>query len=197
MFTGIVTDVGVVQSVAKIADVDYVVRTAYPVDEIAIGASIACDGCCLTVVERAEDWFKVSVSQETLSKTTLGRWRAGTRINLERALKVGDELGGHMVLGHVDGLARLVEVTPEEGSHRLLLEVPAALAKFIAPKGSVCLDGVSLTVNDVEGTRFGVNIIPHTWTVTALGDRRPGDDLNLEIDVLARYVQRLHAMMQE
>ncbi|MCR9255060.1 MAG: riboflavin synthase [Alphaproteobacteria bacterium] len=195
MFTGIITDVGTVQSVTKTADVDYVIRTTYPVAEIAIGASIACDGACLTVVERDADWFKVSVSQETLSKTTLGRWGPGTRVNLERALKVGDELGGHMVLGHVDGLAELISVTPENGSHRLVLEAPADLARFIAAKGSVCLDGVSLTVNEVDGRRFGVNIIPHTWEVTGLGDRAPGDFVNLEIDVLARYVQRLHEML--
>jgi len=195
MFTGIITDVGTVKSVTKTADTDYVIRTSYPVGEIDIGASIACDGACLTVVERADDWFKVSVSEETLSKTTLGRWVAGTKVNLERALKLGDELGGHMVLGHVDGLAKLISVTPENGSHRLVLEVPDDLAKFIAAKGSVCLDGVSLTVNEVSDRRFGVNIIPHTWEVTGLGDRKPGDDVNVEIDVLARYVQRLHEML--
>lgn len=197
MFTGIITDIGTVRSITRTADVDYVIQTSYPVQEIDIGASISCDGACLTVVERAEDWFKVSVSNETLSKTTLGSWEEGTRINLERALKLGDELGGHMVLGHVDGLTTLESVTPEDGSFRLALETSWELSKFVAAKGSVCLNGVSLTVNWVDGRRFGVNIIPHTWEVTALSRYTAGSALNLEIDVLARYVQRLNDAQRE
>jgi riboflavin synthase len=190
MFTGIVTHIGRVADVAARGDTRLVIEAAFEAAP-ALGASIACAGCCLTVVETGPGRFAVDASAETLSLTTLGAWMPGTRVNLERALKVGDELGGHIVSGHVDGLARLVSVSPEGGSHRLVIEAPEALARFIAPKGSVALDGVSLTVNSVEGRRFGVNIIPHTWSATTLGGLQPGQAMNLEIDMLARYVARL------
>jgi riboflavin synthase len=158
---------------------------------IPLGASIACSGCCLTAIEVGPDWFAVTASQETLSKTTLGTWVPGTRVNLERPLKVGDELGGHIVAGHVDGLGHVVSSTPENASTRWVFEVPDALARFIAPKGSVAVDGVSLTVNEVDGPRFGVNIIPHTAAVTSFGALAPGRMVNIEIDTVARYVARL------
>lgn len=200
MFTGIITDIGRVRSVKKRGDTRFTIATAYDPDGIDIGASIACAGCCLTVVERGRDgegnWFAVDVSQESLDCTTLGNWREGTRINLERALKAGDELGGHVVSGHVDGVGRIVDIRPEGDSLRFTFEAPQDLGRFIAPKGSVTLDGTSLTVNAVEdlksgGTRFGVNIIPHTQAVTTWGMVKPGDPVNLEIDMLARYVARL------
>jgi len=202
MFTGIVTDIGRVASIRADGDTVLTIETAFAPEEIALGASIACSGVCLTVTEKGQDgghnWFRVAASAETLSKTTLAGWRVGSRINLERALRLGDELGGHLMLGHVDGIARLVTVTPEGDSHRLVLQAPADLARYVAPKGSVCLDGISLTVNAVEDmpdgvARFGINIVGHTWTHTTLADRRPGDGLNMEIDVLARYVARLSA----
>jgi riboflavin synthase len=200
MFTGIVTGLGTVRAITPIGagrDMRLVIVTpvAAPAwadtPNIPIGASIACSGCCLTAVEVGPDWFAVTASAETLSKTTLGAWAEGTRVNLERPLKIGDELGGHIVAGHVDGLGRVVSATPENASTRWLFEVPAALARFIAPKGSVAVDGVSLTVNEVERTRFGVNIIPHTAAVTSFGALRPGDAVNIEIDTVARYVARL------
>ena len=191
MFTGIITDQGRVREVEARGDSRFVFETAYDTEEIALGASIACSGACLTVVDKGEGWFAADVSAETLSKTTLGDWRAGTTVNFERALRFGDELGGHIVSGHVDGVAVLRDVSPEGDSLRLAFEAPEALARFIAAKGSVTLDGVSLTVNEVEGARFGVNIIPHTAAVTTLGGLAPGDRVNLEIDMLARYVQRL------
>ena len=195
MFTGIITDVGTVRAIEQHGDVRLVIGTGYDPAGIALGASIACSGCCLTVVERGTDgnggWFAVDASAETLSKSTLGRWRPGTRINLERALKVGDELGGHIVSGHVDGLARLEDIRPEGDSRRLRIRVPDDLAGFIAPKGSVAVDGISLTVNEVDGSTFGVNIIPHTWIETTLADRSTGDAFNVEVDMMARYVARL------
>ncbi|MFA7639405.1 MAG: riboflavin synthase [Parvibaculum sp.] len=200
MFTGIITDIGRVRSVKKRGDTRFTIATAYDPDGIDIGASIACAGCCLTVVEKGRDgegnWFAVDVSQESLDCTTLGNWREGTRFNLERALKAGDELGGHVVSGHVDGVGRIVDIRPEGDSLRFTFEAPQDLGRFIAPKGSVTLDGTSLTVNAVEdlksgGTRFGVNIIPHTQAVTTWGMVKPGDPVNLEIDMLARYVARL------
>ena len=194
MFTGIVTDIGEVKELEKRGDLRARIVTRYDTDGIDIGASIACAGVCLTVVELGADWFDVEISAETLDKTTLGRWEIGTRINLERALKVGDELGGHIVSGHVDGLARIVEMTPEGDSMRFVFDAPKALARFIAEKGSVTLDGTSLTVNEVDGTRFGINIIPHTQEVTTWGNAKVGDDVNLEIDTLARYVARLAEM---
>ena len=195
MFTGIVTDIGTVRSVEARGDTRFVIGCAYDIGTIATGASIACSGCCLTVTDKGRDdsgnWFAVDASAETLSLTTAAGWRAGTRINLERALKVGDELGGHIVSGHVDGLARVVSATPEGDSLRLVFEAPDALAGFIATKGSVTLDGASLTVNHVEGARFGINIIPHTQEQTTLGALTANAAVNLEIDVLARYVARL------
>lgn len=208
MFTGIVTDVGRVRSLQKRGDVRFVIGTAYDAGSIDLGASIACSGCCLTVVEKGcdkeGDWFAVDVSAESLDCTTLGNWTSGSRINLERALKAGDELGGHIVSGHVDGVARIVDIRPDGASQRFVFEASEALGRFIAPKGSVTLDGTSLTVNEVEDmpaagadganerrTRFGVNIIPHTQAVTTWGMAKAGDPVNLEIDMLARYVARL------
>jgi riboflavin synthase len=191
MFTGIITDLGTVRSIVPGGDTKLVVATRFPMDEVAIGASIACSGACLTVVEKDSGWFAALVSAETLARTSLGSWREGTRINLERPLRLGDELGGHMVLGHVDGLARIVERRPEGDSLRFTFEAPADLARLIAPKGSVALDGVSLTVNEVDSRRFGVNIIPHTQSCTSFGTAAVGDSVNLEIDPLARYVARL------
>jgi riboflavin synthase len=199
MFTGIVTDVGRVRAIERAGDTRITLSTRYEVEKIDIGASIACSGVCLTVTSRGRDgdgsgWFAVSASAETLSKTALGDWREGTAVNLERALRIGDELGGHIVQGHVDGVAALLSIAPEGDSHRLTFEAPANLAPFIAPKGSVTLDGVSLTVNEVEGARFGINMIPHTWSHTTFGEAEEGRRVNLEIDVLARYVARLKEM---
>jgi len=158
---------------------------------IAIGASIACSGCCLTVLEKGKDWFAVEVSGESLDKTHLGEWKQGSRLNLELSLKLGDELGGHLVYGHVDGMGKIVSMTPEGGSVRFVFEAPADLARFVAAKGSVAVDGISLTVNEVEGNRFGVNVISHTQAVTTLGQAKVGQRVNLEVDMLARYVARL------
>ncbi len=191
MFTGIITDVGRVRAVERQGDTRFTIETVFDMETVPIGASIANNGVCLTVVEKGPGWFAVQASAETLSKTTLGGWAEGTRVNLERALKVGDELGGHIVSGHVDGVATVVEVRPDGESKRYTFEAPANLAKYIASKGSVALDGVSLTVNEVDGARFGVNIIPHTQIATTFGDLKPGDRINLEIDMLARYVARL------
>lgn len=200
MFTGIVTDVGRIRSVERRGDTRFKIGTSYKADGIETGASIACAGCCLTVVEKGHDesgdWFAVDVSAESLACTTLGTWVEGTQINLERALKAGDELGGHIVSGHVDGVARIVEIRPDGDSMRFTFEAPEGLGRFIASKGSVTLNGTSLTINEVEdvksgGTRFGVNIIPHTQAVTTWGAAKAGDPINLEIDMLARYVARL------
>ena len=191
MFTGIVTDIGRVRKVEPTErDRRYEIETAWDTAGIDLGASISHAGCCLTVTETGPGWFAVEVSNETLSKTTLGGWKAGDRVNLERAARLGDELGGHIVSGHVDGLGRVVSVTPEGGSHRIDIEAPAPLHRFIAPKGSITVDGVSLTVNAVEGRIFGLNIIPHTWEATTLGTLKAGDAVNLEIDMLARYLAR-------
>lgn len=191
MFTGIVTDQGTIAEVKKRGDLWARISCHYDMKSVDIGASIACDGVCLTVVDRDADWFAVEISSETVSKTNLGAWAPGRRVNLERALRVGDELGGHIVSGHVDGMAEIVEMRADGDSTRYVLEAPMALARFIAPKGSVALDGTSLTVNEVAGARFGVNIIPHTQAVTTWGRAKQGDRLNLEIDTLARYVARL------
>jgi len=191
MFTGIITDIGTVRRIERRGDTRFVIATGYPTAEIDIGASIACSGVCLTVVDKGGDTFSVDVSAETMSKTTLDAWKEGTRINLERALHMGDELGGHVVSGHVDGVASIVSVKPEGDSLRFRFRVPEALARFIAAKGSVALDGTSLTVNEVEGLEFGVNIIPHTQAVTTWGKARAGGRVNVEIDMLARYVARL------
>ena len=191
MFTGIVTDIGRVRSVRETRrDRRYEIETAWDTATIDLGASISHAGCCLTVTETGPGWFAVEVSGETLSKTTLGAWKEGDPVNLERAAKLGDELGGHIVSGHVDGLGRVVSVTPEGGSHRIVIEASEPLHRFIAPKGSITVDGVSLTVNAVQGRAFGLNIIPHTWEATTLGDLKPGDAVNLEIDMLARYLAR-------
>jgi riboflavin synthase len=194
MFTGIITDKGRVLAVEQRGDLRARIATAYPAAGIDIGASIACDGVCLTVVAigaAPQTWFEVDISAETLSKTNLGLWVPGRSVNLERALKVGDELGGHIVSGHVDGLAEILALRDEGDSTRVTFRAPATLAGFIAPKGSVALNGTSLTVNEVAGTDFGVNIIPHTKAVTTWGGARVGDWVNLEIDTLARYVARL------
>lgn len=194
MFTGIVTDVGKVRHIEKRGDTHVVISTSYDVSGVDIGASISCSGACLTVVDKgnsSDRWFAVTASAETLSKTTLGEWKVGDPVNLERPVRVGDEFGGHIVTGHVDGTAELVRTAPEGESTRMTFQVPASLARFIAAKGSIALDGVSLTVNEVDGTRFGVNIIPHTTRVTTFGRMKPGAKANLEIDLLARYVARL------
>ena len=191
MFTGIITDIGKVRAIKDTnRDRRFEIETAYDLATIDIGASIAHSGCCLTVVEKGEGWFAVEVSGESLSLTTLDQWAVGGRINLERATKVGDELGGHIVSGHVDGLGEVMSVTVEGGSHRVKVRVPRPLHRYIAPKGSIAVEGVSLTVNEVEDDVFGVNIIPHTWDVTTLGQLVAGAKVNLEIDVLARYAAR-------
>lgn len=191
MFTGIITDVGAVRKIEKAGDVRLEIGTGYDTAGVGIGSSIACSGPCLTVVDKGPGWFAVNASAETLSKTTLGSWREGGRVNLERSLRVGEEMGGHIVTGHVDATAKVVERHPEGDSLRFVFEVPKALERYVASKGAVALDGVSLTVNEVEGNRFGVNIIPHTQQATSFADLQPGDEVNLEIDVLARYVARL------
>jgi len=193
MFTGIITAIGQVKILDKKpgGGCRVTISTPWNCDEIDLGASIACSGVCLTVVAREGDCFTVDVSEETLAVSTVSSWECGHKINLERALAMGDDLGGHLVSGHVDGLAELLGITPDGDSFRLLLEAPHELAHLIAPKGSVALDGVSLTVNSVEGRVFGVMIIPHTWEMTTLGLRKPGDKINLEADMFARYVARI------
>ena len=194
MFTGIVTDIGQVVSLQQEGDLRARIGTGYDVGRIDIGASIACEGVCLTVVAlgtQPRNWFEVQISTETVSKTNIRVWQVGQPLNLERALKVGDELGGHIVSGHVDGLAEVVAVVPEGGSLRVTFRAPEALARFIAPKGSVALNGTSLTVNEVAGCEFGINFIPHTQAATTWGSVSPGDQANLEIDTMARYVARL------
>src|SRR5947207_15597703 len=197
MFTGIITDFGRVHRLRRgtgpEGGCELTIATAYPVDEIALGASIACSGPCLTVIAIEPGVFTVEASAETLARTTLGEWTEGTPVNLERALRLGDELGGHLVLGHVDGVAQLAERRPEGESVRFVIAAPAALMPYIASKGSVALDGISLTVNEIDGTRFGVNLIPYTLAHTNLGEMAPGQRLNLEIDPIARYVARLYA----
>lgn len=191
MFTGIVTDIGRLRRLERRGDLRAEIETAFDTQGIDLGASIACSGCCLTVVDKGPGWFAVDISAESLSKTTLGGWTDGSPVNLERVLRMGDEMGGHIVSGHVDGVAIVVEKRAEGDSIRWVFEVPEHLARFIAPKGSVALDGVSLTVNEVDDTRFGVNIIPHTARHTTFGTLDVGDRVNLEIDMLARYVARL------
>ncbi|MEE8245918.1 MAG: riboflavin synthase [Alphaproteobacteria bacterium] len=191
MFTGIITDLGRVRAVERAGDARVEITTAYDTGEFDIGASIGCSGVCLTVVDKGPEWFAVNVSAATMSCTTLGAWREGTSVNLERSLRVGDELGGHIVIGHVDGVAEIVERRAEGDSIRFAFVVPEALKRFVAPKGAITLDGVSLTVNEVEDARFGVNIIPHTQAMTTFAEAAPGDEVNVEVDVLARYVARL------
>ena len=198
MFTGIVTDVGTVRSAEQRGDLRLVVGTNYDTDSVDMGASISCSGVCLTVVDKGEDWFAVDVSGETISKTAADHWREGAKLNLERALRLGDELGGHIVTGHVDAVAEVLGTCPEGDSTRIGIRAPAQLARMIAPKGSVTLDGVSLTVNDVRdaddgSTHFSVNIIPHTAVHTTLGEIKACQQLNVEIDVLARYLDRMLA----
>ncbi|MBY5973177.1 riboflavin synthase [Pseudooceanicola marinus] len=191
MFTGIITDQGEIRALTRGGDLKARIGCAYDMGTVDLGASIACDGVCLTVVEMGPDWFDVDVSAETLSKTNLDTWAEGRVVNLERALKVGDELGGHIVSGHVDGVATLVSLTDEGDSTRAVFEAPGPLARFIAPKGSVALNGTSFTVNEVDGARFGINMIPHTKQVTTWGRAAEGDRINLEVDTMARYVARL------
>ncbi|MCH8685459.1 riboflavin synthase [Pedomonas mirosovicensis] len=195
MFTGIITDIGTVRSIEQRGDTRIVLGTAFDLSTVEIGASIACSGVCLTVVDKGEDWFAVDVSGETLARSALASWQAGTPVNLERALKVGDELGGHIVTGHVDAVGRITSIVPDGASRRIQFQIPKALAPYVAQKGSVTVDGISLTVNAVEdsaeGALFEVNIIPHTQACTTLGQAKVGDAVNIEIDVLARYVARL------
>lgn len=194
MFTGIITDIGHVLALENRGDLRARIATGYDISGIEIGASIASDGVCLTVVDKGTDpqgWYDVDISAETVSKTSLAAWVVGKRVNLERALKVGDELGGHIVSGHIDGVALIVAMTDEGDSTRVTLEASDDLGRFIAPKGSVALNGTSLTVNEVDGARFGINFIPHTKSVTTWGDAAVGDRVNLEVDTMARYVARL------
>ena len=195
MFTGIVTDIGTVTKAEDKGDLRLTIRCGYDMASVDMGASIACSGVCLTVVDKGDDWFAVDVSRETRSRTAAGQWREGARLNLERSLRLGDELGGHIVTGHIDGVADVLAVREEGASHRVELKIPPKLARFIAPKGSVAFDGVSLTVNDVHETdgetHASVNIIPHTAQETTLGNLEPGGQLNVEIDVLARYIDRM------
>ncbi len=193
MFTGIITDIGqIIAQEPSGADTHLRIRTAYDMQSIALGASIACNGICLTVTEKGNDWFAVTASADTARVTTLGAWATGNRINLERALRIGDEIGGHLVSGHVDGIARLQSITPVGESHQLTLTAPAALSRYISRKGSITLDGVSLTVNAVDGASFSVTLIPHSWSHTTLSDRQTGDSLNLEVDMFARILERLN-----
>ncbi len=201
MFTGIITDIGVVKSISRDTsgewgDTRMDVTCRYDTAGIDIGASISHSGACMTVIEKGPDWFAVEVSDESLSKTTMGDWAVGTKINLERALTGKDEMGGHMVTGHVDGVGTLISLEEIAGSHKLRFEAPTDIAFGIAPKGSITIDGVSLTVNEVKGNTFNVNIIPHTWQVTTLGKLQLGSKVNLEIDLIARYVARYLAHMK-
>ena len=201
MFTGIITDIGEIRAVDQRGDLRLVIGCSYDMDGVAIGASIACSGACLTVVEKGPDWFAVDLSAETVARTAPGLWKQGGRLNLERALKVGDELGGHIVTGHVDGIGTLVSATPEGDSTRLVVAAPAALAGALAAKGSITVDGISLTVNSIEdqadgSVHFGLNIIPHTAVSTTLDSLAPGRAFNLEIDVLARYLDRMQSLRQ-
>ena len=193
MFTGIITAIGRLEAITDKGDRLLRISCDWDCTAIDIGASIACSGICLTVIDRQDHWFEVAASAETMAVTTLGSWQQGDRINLERALCLGDELGGHIVSGHVDGLAVITSITPAGDSHVVWLEAPQALAKFVAPKGSVALDGVSLTVNAVKGNAFSLNIIQHSWDVTGWGQAVVGQKMNMEIDMLARYVARLAA----
>jgi riboflavin synthase len=200
MFTGIITDIGTIRQAEQRGDLRLIIGCSYDMDGVDLGASIACSGCCLTVVDKGTDWFAVDASAETVSKTAQGVWTQGRRLNLERALKIGDELGGHIVTGHVDGVGEVVTVQAEGDSHRVEVSVGSDIAPYIAPKGSVTVDGVSLTVNSVTdnddgSATFGLNIIPHTWDVTTFGDLEAGQAVNLEIDVLARYLARMQARL--
>ena len=193
MFTGIVTDLGRVRAISKAGDTRFDFETGYDTAEIAIGASIACSGPCLTVVDKGQGWFAVQASAETLARTTLGSWAVDTPVNFERALRIGEELGGHIVSGHVDGVATVVETHAEGDSTRFVFAAPEGFGRYVAPKGSIALDGVSLSVNEVDETGFGVNIIPHTRRYTTFGRLAEGDRVNFEVDTIARYVDRLMA----
>jgi riboflavin synthase len=200
MFTGIITDIGTIISAEQRGDLRLVIACRYDLATVDLGASIACSGCCLTVVDKGTDWFAVDASAETLSKTAPGAWIKGRLLNLERALKIGDELGGHIVTGHVDGIGEVTGLSPEGDSHRVAVRVGSELAPYIAPKGSVTVDGVSLTVNEVSDHDDGsatvhLNIIPHTWSVTAFATLLIGQAVNIEIDVLARYLARMKTVM--
>jgi riboflavin synthase len=201
MFTGIVTDVGEVVSAEQRGDLRLNIRTGYELSTVALGASISCSGVCLTVVDKGGDWFAVDVSAETVSRTAKDMWREGARLNLERSLRMGDELGGHIVTGHVDSVGEVTAVTSEGDSTKIEVLVDRSLAPAIAQKGSICLDGVSLTVNEVrdagDGTRLAVNIIPHTAQETTLGELTPGRQLNVEVDVIARYIDRMLAVRSQ
>jgi len=201
MFTGIITDIGTIRSAEQRGDLRLAIETAYDTATVDLGASIACSGVCLTVVDKGPGWFAVDVSGETLSRTAAGQWLAGSRLNLERAMKLGEELGGHIVTGHVDGIGTVVSVDPQGDSRRVVIAAPADLAAFIAPKGSIALDGISLTVNTVEddeaGTRFTVNIIPHTAEMTTFSTLVAGRPVNIEIDVLARYLGRMRSVLEK
>ncbi len=198
MFTGIITDVGVIESVEQRGDTRARIGTRYDTTTVDLGASIACSGCCLTVVDKGPGWFSVDISAESIARTAPGLWQAGRSLNLERALKVGDELGGHIVTGHVDGVATVASITPEGDSRRIAFRAPKALAPYLAAKGSITVDGVSLTVNTVsdeaDSTLFTINVIPHTSAVTTLGQLAEGQAVNLEIDVLARYLGRMEQL---
>ena len=195
MFTGIITDVGTIDSVEQRGDLRATIRTAFDTGTVALGASIACSGACLTVVDKGEGWFAVDLSAETVARTAPGRWQAGTRLNLERAMKLGDELGGHIVVGHVDGIGTVAAIEPQGDSLRIVVSTDRSLAPYLAAKGSVALDGISLTVNTVEdradAVSFGINIIPHTAAVTTFGQLKAGDAVHIEIDILARYLGRM------
>jgi len=193
MFTGLISDLGRIRSVEQRGDTRIIFETAYDTAGIETGASIACSGVCLTAVEKGPGWFSSDLSAETLARSTAADWRAGTAINLERSLRLGDELGGHLVYGHVDGVGALAERHADGDSHRLVFSAPADVLRFIAVKGSIAVDGVSLTVNRVSDDHFEVTVIPHTARMTTLGQCQPGTPVNLEIDMLARYVQRLLA----
>ena len=202
MFTGIVTDVGTVRSAEQRGDLRLVIATSYDMETVDLGASIACSGACLTVVDKGDDWFAVDLSGETVSKTAADHWHEGARLNLERSLRLGDEIGGHIVTGHVDAVGQVVGVYPEGDSKRVGISVPRALGPMIAAKGSVALDGVSMTVNDVREaedgtTHFSINVIPHTAQHTTLGDLEAGRQLNVEVDVLARYIDRMMAVRSQ
>ncbi|RCK52620.1 riboflavin synthase subunit alpha [Thalassospira profundimaris] len=191
MFTGIITDIGTVRKIEKKGDTRFEFTTAFDTSKIDLGASIACSGACMTVVEKGEGWFAIEASAESLAMTTMGDLDVGSRVNLEQSLRLGDELGGHIVSGHVDGVAILTALHPEGDSMRMTFELPAEFARYVARKGSITLDGVSLTVNEVEGNSFGINVISHTQAHTTLGGRKVGDRFNFEIDMLARYVARM------
>ncbi len=200
MFTGIVTDIGTIRSAEQRGDLRCVVGCNYDTSTIDLGASIACSGVCLTVVDKGEGWFAVDVSGESLSRTAQGAWTVGRKLNLERALKIGDELGGHIVTGHVDGIGEVLDISPDGDSHRVRISISREISPFVATKGSITIDGVSLTVNEVidqpdGAANFTINIIPHTWSVTAFADLQAGQAVNLEIDVLARYISRMREVM--